>query len=149
MLRRKPPPSCGIGPPTIAVIMALGLAASAAGAEEVVTIDGDSFRLDGEIVRIFGYDAPEGLHPRCETERMSGYAAQEALRRILAGSRLTVERRGKDRHGRTLARVLANGRDIAELMISAGHGVAYVCPNNADCPDRMDWCAWPGKSSLP
>src|SRR5580765_3453965 len=144
MSRRKPAPSRAKCLPVAAAIVALVLAASAVGAEDIVTIDGDSFRLDGEIVRIIGYDAPDGEHPRCETERQSSYAAQEALRRILVGSRLKIERNGKDRRGRTTARVLANGRDVAELMISAGHGVAYTCPN-ADCPERMDWCAWPGK----
>jgi len=78
-------------------------------------IDGDTLVLaSGEHVRLLGLDAPERGKP--------GYReAAEALRKLLAGKPVRVAREGRDRWGRTLARLyLADGTDLSAELIARG-----------------------------
>ena len=53
---------------------------------------------------------------------------------------LTIERRGKDRYGRTLARVLADGRDVGDTLLRDGKALRYR-PGQADKLARLrQWC---------
>ncbi|CUA90155.1 Staphylococcal nuclease homologue [Chelatococcus sambhunathii] len=114
------------------------LSAGAAG-PLIVAVDGDTIHVDDERIRIVGLDAPETYQARCDSERQRGHAATAYLRRLLASGTVTVRRQGRDRYGRTLARVYIDGRDVAAIMIRAGHAVPYDCPRGR-CPRRIDWC---------
>ena len=64
-------------------------------------------------VRIEGIDAPE--------HRQSFSAAsKEALSALVAGRTVHIAATGKDRYGRTLARVYADGADVGREMIRRG-----------------------------
>jgi len=121
-----------------AIIFAVLTAASAA-EPLIIAIDGDTIYVGDEKIRIVGLDAPETYQARCDSERQRGQRATAHLRRLLASGTITIRRQGRDRYGRTLARVFVDGRDVAAIMIRAGHAVPYDCPRGR-CPRRIDWC---------
>ena len=92
-------------------------------------IDGDTARTcDGERIRLTGIDAPE-KPGTCRAGRQcvdGDYRASTAfLAHQIEGKRVTVRRLGRDRYGRTLAAVYANGINVACGMIAGGYA-AYV-----------------------
>lgn len=102
-------------------------------------IDGDTLSaiVDGrrERIRIAAIDAPEtGRRARCRTERQRGSEARRWLERRLAGARVTVEMHGRDRYGRLLAEVYADGRSVGPEMVRAGQAVVY------ERGWRVGWC---------
>ncbi|HYC98501.1 thermonuclease family protein [Brevundimonas sp.] len=104
----------------------------------VRVIDGDTFVLDGETIRIANLDAPEsGNGAECPAEAMLAVEATSALEeiaRLWAVKAPTVERQGRDRYGRTLARVSdpIHG-DTGEAMIDKGWAVEWTGA-------RFNWC---------
>ncbi|MBW6399970.1 thermonuclease family protein [Roseomonas sp. HJA6] len=119
----------------IAAIAAITLATSAAAQSPLRVIDGDTIEVRGRIVRIIGLDAPE-IHGRCPEETRLAIAARDRLAQLLAG-RSEIRTRGRDRYGRTLGRVLdANGRDVAQVLISEGLARPYDGRSR-----RQGWCS--------
>ena len=106
---------------------------------EIRVIDGDTFRAGRETIRIENIDTPEvGNRAECDSERLLARHASDAMRRIMASASGPVQimRNGKDRFGRTLARVTINGQDIGEQMVAAGFAVPWS--------GRVhDWCSSP------
>ncbi|WP_342234606.1 thermonuclease family protein [Inquilinus sp. OTU3971] len=80
-------------------------------------VDGDTFDLDGERIRIWGVQAPESRDP-------GGPAATAALKRILVAP-VSCERKYLDRHQRTVAQCFSDGRDIAAELVLQGHAVDW------------------------
>lgn len=97
--------------------------------------DGDTFRIGSERIRILGMDAPEiGRGARCAREQDAAIAARNFLAGQLASGKVSIERHGHDVYGRTLARIVINGEDIADVMLSNGLARPYT-------PGRHpDWC---------
>lgn len=86
---------------------------------EVRVIDGDTFAMGSERIRVENIDTAE-LHSDCAAERRLAIAATVRASELLQGN-LSLDRFGHDRYGRTLARVtLADGRDYGETMIADG-----------------------------
>jgi len=87
--------------------------------------DGDTFRCDGERVRLTSIDAPE-MPGHCREGRTctpgNPYSAASYLHSITRG---TVECRVLDRdvYGRAIGRCRSRGRDLSCAMIEAGHAV--------------------------
>lgn len=107
-----------------------------AAAAEYYAIDGDTLNVEatGERIRVLGIDAPE-LHPaRCAEERRLGEAAKHALQELVDRGPVTLERLARDRYGRTLARVLIGGHDVAPWMVQ--HGLARPYRGGP----RRPWC---------
>lgn len=86
-------------------------------------------------VRLIGIDTPE-LRGRCERETAAAIAARTAAADLAPpGARVILSGIDSDKYGRTLARVtLADGRDLAEALLAAGHGRPYA--GGA----RQGWC---------
>lgn len=97
-----------------------GLCHSGGGSDCV--IDGDTFRLAGERIRIADIDAPETHPPRCAEEARLGEAATLRLRSMLnrGDLRLVVEGRESDRYGRKLRVVLQGGRSVGAQLVAEG-----------------------------
>jgi endonuclease YncB( thermonuclease family) len=102
-------------------------------AQDWRVIDGDTLRLDGETVRLADIDTPELHRPECDAERMLARLAAERLAALLQGREITLEREGQDRYGRTLARLMADGRNVGEILITEGYAVPWA-------GRRHDWC---------
>ena len=118
----------------------LMLASWPSSAERIArVIDGDTVvTASGEKVRLMGFDTPE-IRGECPRERAMARQATAMLQQ-LAASGLTLERRGRDRYGRTLAaaRTPAGG-DVAATLIRAG----LAHPYEGRGP-RGGWCV-PGR----
>ena len=96
-------------------------------------IDGDTFSMGGQRVRIAGIDAPETHPPRCMEEARLGLAATQKLRELLGSGTVTMSGTGHDQYGRELRSVQVNGQDVGEAMISGGVAREYGS-------GRRPWC---------
>lgn len=90
------------------LIAAIALTLCAPGPRDNCVVDGDTFWLAGEKIRIADIDTPE-LSGKCSAEIQRAILAQEQLLALLNSAPFDVQRRGKDRYGRTLA-VVTNAR---------------------------------------
>lgn len=90
-------------------------------------IDGDSFRLGPDEVRLKGIDAPEGRQTcqRGSEVWLCGEASKAELSRLIDGRRIDCKVSGRDRHDRLLGRCYAGSTDLNSAMVSAGMAVAY------------------------
>lgn len=133
--------------PVVAVVLASCTAAPAAvpvypgESHAVRVIDGDTFELDGETIRISNIDAPESP-PRagCWAEARLAVEAKvmlEMLSNAWSASPPVIVREGDDRYGRTLARISDQpagvGQDVGERMIEAGLAVPWT-------GRQWEWC---------
>jgi micrococcal nuclease len=122
----------GTSPP--AVRASFGYCATGGGSNCVV--DGDTFRIGGEKVRIAGIDAPETHPSRCAEEARLGNAATERLHALLNSGAVTMTSIDRDRdvYGRLLRNVAVNGADVGEAMVEAGVAREYG-------GGRRPWCS--------
>ena len=85
-------------------------------------VDGDTIECGAARIRLLNIDTPE-LHGKCAAEIDLAQRAQAftAARLALGAPEIIVDaKRPRDRYGRTLAWVRAEGRDIGEDLIAAG-----------------------------
>ena len=126
-----------------ALLLAAVLAAAPAGAETVdgsriVIIDGDTVQLGRERIRLLDIDAPESFRSACEAELVAGLKAKERLRALLDGQDVTIERDGRDRFGRTLARLFTEDGDVGEILLTERLALRYVPGRRAE--RVAHWC---------
>lgn len=102
------------------VSASFGLCHSGGGTNCVV--DGDTFWIDGEKIRIADIDAPETHPSRCAEEARLGNAATVRLRALLNAGPMTLEAadRDTDRYGRKLRIVTRGGESIGETLVAEG-----------------------------
>ncbi|MGE5562402.1 MAG: thermonuclease family protein [Bacillota bacterium] len=98
-------------------------------------VDGDTFYINGDKVRIADIDAPETHPPRCGYEAQLGNQATEKLHALLNSGAVTMTSIDRDRdvYGRLLRNVSVNGADVGEAMVSAGVAREWV-------GRREPWC---------
>lgn len=106
-------------------------------------IDGDTIAVTAEVwpgvvvrarVRVIGVDTPE-LRGACPAERAAAAAARDTVAGLVGDRVLLTGVRPDKYAGRVDARVaLADGRDLAAVLIAAGHGRPY------DGGRRAGWC---------
>ena len=97
-------------------------------------IDGDTFSMGGQRIRVAGIDAPETHPPRCIEEARLGLAATQKLRELLGSGTVTMRGTIRDKYAREVREVRVNGQDVGEAMISAGLARSY------DGKKRQEWC---------
>ncbi|ATY33232.1 thermonuclease family protein [Sphingomonas psychrotolerans] len=85
-------------------------------------VDGDTFWLGGERIRIADIDAPETHPPRCAEEARLGSAATERLQALLNHGPVTLQiaDRDTDRYGRKLRIVTRDGRSLGGQLVDEG-----------------------------
>lgn len=105
----------------------------------IVIVDGDTVAVGEERVRLLDIDAPETWHPRCERELVIGLEAKQRLRELLAGP-VEIERHGRDRYGRTLARLRTPGGDAGGALLLAGLAIPWRAGRDAWQARRDHWC---------
>jgi endonuclease YncB( thermonuclease family) len=103
-------------------------------------IDGDTFWVFADSgrfkVRLAGIDAPETRGQKCETERALGdMAARQTAALLLVAKRITLigDPAKRDKYGRWLGIVEADGKDLAAALIESGAAVPWS-------GKRHDWC---------
>jgi micrococcal nuclease len=98
-------------------------------------IDGDTFNCrDIGNVRMTGIDAPERTQRSLGTESTN---ALKALLRIGDTVQLEGDVAPKDRNGRVLAYVWANGRMVNWVMVRSGWTAAFTVPPNVQYVDAL------------
>lgn len=96
---------------------------------ELRVIDGDTFVLDGTVIRINGIDAPEeGQTCRKRSGRTwaCGVEATGALKGLLHGKAISCDHLANDAYGRSIANCTADGVNVAEAMVRLGLAWAFV-----------------------
>lgn len=90
-------------------------------------VDGDTFWVDGEKIRIADIDAPETHQPRCVAEKALGDAATERLHALLNAGPFVLAStdRDTDRYGRKLRIVMRHGASIGEELVAEGLARAW------------------------
>jgi len=98
-------------------------------------VDGDTFYVNGDKVRIAGIDAPETHDYGCASELQLGEQAASQLQALLNSGAVTMTSidRDRDAYGRLLRNVSVNGQDVGDALISAGVARAYA-------GGRRPWC---------
>lgn len=86
-------------------------------------IDGDTFILGDETIRLGLIDAPELGNPACGAERELAQRAEQRLHALLNSGAVSLEpvgNRDRDRFGRLLRDATVNGQSVSETLISEG-----------------------------
>jgi endonuclease YncB( thermonuclease family) len=100
-------------------------------------VDGDTFRMRGEKIRIADIDTPETHPARCAREAELGEAATHRLHALLNSGTVSLETAGRDadRYGRKLRLVSVDGRGVVgEMLVAEGLARPYAGGY------RSGWC---------
>ena len=85
--------------------------------------DGDSFLISmirgSERERVLGLDTAE-IKGKCSNEIQMAKKAKRQLVELADGQRIQILRNGKDKYGRTFARVLINSKNVSQILINKG-----------------------------
>lgn len=110
--------------------------------------DGDSGRLGELRFRLADIDAPEtgSLKQRggakCEAEREIGYEAKAFVVEFTRDKEIRIMREhGEDRYNRLVVDLTADGVDVAQAAVDAGHLRPWPHKNGRKLVPKPDWCA--------
>ncbi len=105
---------------------------------KVFVIDGDSIKVDGKEVRLFGLDAPE-FKQTCFDEENEEYDCGRVsfgfLRKFAGGKNAECIYAEKDKYDRYLGKCFIDGVSINEEIIKNGMAVIY---NFTESDEKMD-----------
>lgn len=104
-------------------------------------VDGDTFWLAGEKIRIADINAPETHGARCPSERAQGEAATRRLIGLLNAGPFVLETgaRPVDRYGRLLRTITRRGQSLGDMLLREGLAEPWR-------GRRSDWCGVEGGS---
>ncbi len=86
-------------------------------------VDGDTFWLNSEKIRIADIDTPEIGQPKCARELALGEKANMRLRVLLSAGPFEMQSlpgRNIDRYGRSLRILVRNGQSVGDRLVSEG-----------------------------
>jgi micrococcal nuclease len=110
-------------------------------ARKVYVIDGDTFAVGRERIRLLGVDAPETRDARCEQERIAGYRTKSrAVELVRFGGVIDTRRQGQDPFGRTLAHIVIDGRDLGDQLVREKLALPYRSGAEAKAVRMAHWC---------
>ncbi len=98
-------------------------------------VDGDTFWLAGEKIRIADIDTPEISSPQCGAEARLGNKAKARLQRLLNAGPFELRSglRDEDRYGRKLRTVHRDGRSLGAVLVAEGLAHHWVGA-------KQSWC---------
>ncbi|MGD9915376.1 MAG: thermonuclease family protein [Rhizobiaceae bacterium] len=98
-------------------------------------VDGDTFYMRGEKIRIADIDTPEVSSPKCASEKLLGDRATARLQMLLNGGPIELRsgQRDRDRYGRLLRTVHRNDHSLGDTLIAEGLARPYD-------GGRRSWC---------
>lgn len=119
----------------IFTLAAAAFALCPSGPRETCVVDGDTFWLRGEKIRIADINAPETHGAACPAEQVLGDRAASRLAALLSAGDFVLVTRGRavDRYGRQLRVVMRGGKSLGAQLVS--EGLAEVWRGR-----RSDWC---------
>ncbi|MEY4720875.1 MAG: hypothetical protein RIQ46_600 [Pseudomonadota bacterium] len=122
--------------PAALLTLAATFALCAEGPRTTCVVDGDTFWLNGEKVRIVDINAPETQGAACAAEAALGERAKLRLVQLLNSGPVRLESAGRDRdrYGRLLRRVTRDGQSLGERLVAEGLAERWQ-------GRRSDWCA--------
>ncbi|MBJ7484352.1 MAG: thermonuclease family protein [Brevundimonas sp.] len=90
-------------------------------------IDGDTLDMQGQRIRLWAVDAPEGRQTcdRAGVTYRCGQEAANALDRYIGGRPVRCAERDRDRYRRIVARCSVGGRDLGGWLVREGLAVRY------------------------
>ncbi len=102
-------------------------------------IDGDSLKIAGTEVRLFGVDAPEVTQPCYSNgaEVACGAMAKDVLANLIGNSVLTCQPRDTDTYGRIVATCRISGADVGGALVEAGWATAFQRYGRDYVPSEM------------
>lgn len=105
------------------------------GPRETCVVDGDTFWLAGEKIRLADINAPETAQARCPAERQRGEAARLRLLELLNAGPVNLHDapRKRDRYGRRLALAIRNGESLGTRLVREGLAEEWK-------GRRSNWC---------
>ena len=96
---------------------------------DVVVLDGDSLRLKGSDIRLYGIDAPE-YNQTCQLADGKSYNcgrdARRFLRKLVRGHMVKCRKIDLDRYDRDIAICTAGDTELNLAMVENGWAVAYL-----------------------
>lgn len=100
-------------------------------------VDGDTFYMNGAMIRVSDIDAPETHPPRCALEADLGDRATTRLSELLSAGpfQLVQHDRDIDRYGRQLRVVIRDGRSIGKMLVAEGLARTWSGKRRPWCPD--------------
>ena len=121
--------------PLLTPIIAAAFALCAPGPRITCVVDGDTFWLRGEKIRMADINAPETHGAACPAEAERGAAAARRLIVLLNAGPFALETgtRTRDRYGRLLRIVRRDGRSLGQALVEAGLAENWY-------GRRGDWC---------
>lgn len=125
----------GSAMPAVVLVAAVSFSLCTAAPRHSCVVDGDTFWLEGEKIRIADINTPETHHPACKAELWLGKAAARRLVVLLNEGPFALRsgKRDRDRYGRKLRIVLREGESIGEQLVT--ESLAERWPGK-----RGDWC---------
>lgn len=93
--------------------------------------DGDTIKIEGESIRLYGIDAPE-LKQTCRAAHGAvpcGEMARDNLARLIDGHPVTCVSKGRDKYGRIVGKCFAQDDNLSILMVMEGWAVPYYVPD--------------------
>lgn len=106
-----------------------------AGPRVTCIVDGDTFWLDGQKVRVADINTPEISRPRCALEKAKGDKATARMMQLLNQGPFELARNGRDedRYGRKLRIVMRGGQSLGDTLIEEGLAEPWT-------GQRKNWC---------
>ena len=126
---------------------------------KVFVIDGDSIKVGGKEVRLFGIDAPE-YHQNCfdaqNEEYACGLASLEFTKKFAGGKEAECVYAEKDKYDRYLGKCSVDGISLNEQLVKNGMAVVYNFTESDAHMDQLEAEAkskklgiWKGAFQLP
>lgn len=98
-------------------------------------VDGDTFRLNDQPIRIADIDTPETRDYGCPAEKALGDRATMRMQQLLNAGPFELQpyERDEDRYGRKLRIVIRDGRSLGRILVD--EGLARIWDGS-----RHSWC---------
>ncbi len=121
--------------PMLNILAAATFALCAPGPRNTCVVDGDTFWLNGEKVRIADINAPETHGAACASEAVRGAAATRRLIVLLNSGPFEMQTgsRERDRYGRLLRTVMRRGQSLGGQLVAEGLAESWQ-------GSRGNWC---------
>jgi micrococcal nuclease len=121
--------------PAMTILFAATFSLCATAPRITCVVDGDTFWLEGQKIRIADINTPETHQAACAGERILGEAAAQRLVALLNQGpfQLRAGSRDRDRYGRLLRVVVREGRSLGDRLVSERLAERWSGA-------RGDWC---------